>query len=156
MRQTSKLDAFRRYWSFVRGLSLTLLGCLTNSELSYTPGASLGPFWKQFRHVGGVQECYMEALTTGKIRFAYQDKHYHGGTSKDALLTYLQALDEELLELLQRVDWSQSIDWDSDSPDVYEHLMRLVRHEVLHHGEWIVYIRLMRKDFPESWEAYGV
>ena len=55
------LDLFKSEWNFTRKLTLELLDSLTDVELSKSPGGDLGPFWKQFRHVGRLQECYVEA-----------------------------------------------------------------------------------------------
>lgn len=84
------LDYFKREWTFARGLTVNLLDSLSNGQLNETPAANLGPFWKQFRHVGRLQECYQEALTTGAIKFGYNNKGYHGGCSRAALTNYLQ------------------------------------------------------------------
>ena len=79
------LDLFKSEWKFTRGLTLELLDSLTDAELAEAPGPDVGPFWKQFRHVGRLQECYQEALNSKKIRFDYKNKRYRGGCSKNAL-----------------------------------------------------------------------
>ena len=76
------LDLFKSEWKFTRGLTLELLDSLTDAELAETPNPDVGPFWKQFRHVGRLQECFQEALNRRKIRFDYQNKRYRGGCSK--------------------------------------------------------------------------
>ena len=49
------LDLFKSEWKFTRGLTLELLDSLTDAELAETPNRDVGPFWKQFRHVGRLQ-----------------------------------------------------------------------------------------------------
>jgi len=34
--------------------------------------------------------------------------------------------------------------------------MRMLAHEILHHGQWILYARLLKKQFPPGWKAWGV
>lgn len=150
------MPLFRQEWAFARGLTYALLRRLTDEELLYSPGPTLGAFWKQFRHVGGVQECYLQALSSGMIRFVYTDKRYHGGPSGAALLAYLAELDRELEDHLLHVDWEQLIDWGEEKIGANEHLLRLVSHETLHHGEWIVYMHLLGKPFPPEWRAWGL
>ena len=58
MRQMTDLGYFKREWTFARGLTVDLLDSLSDAQLNETPAANLGPFWKQFRHVGRLQECY--------------------------------------------------------------------------------------------------
>jgi hypothetical protein len=80
--KATDLDLFKSEWTFTRGLTIELLDSLTDAELSEPPGRDLGPFWKQFRHVGRLQECYQDALNTGRIKFDYDHKRYRGGCSR--------------------------------------------------------------------------
>ncbi len=157
MDAVSRLQAFREDWSLLRALSLDLLADLSPAELEYTPGPGLGRFWKQFRHLGGVQECYLEALSTGRVDFSYTGRHYRGGPDRAALLGYLRGLDEQMFATLARADWARTVVWGpGDTPDLDGHLRRLVEHEVLHHGEWVVYVRLLGRAFPASWGLWGL
>lgn len=152
----TSVDLFKSEWTFTRGLTLELLDSLTDAELGNAPGPGLGPFWKQFRHVGRLQECYLEALNTKRIRFDYGNKRYQGGCSKGALKAYLQELDRELLHATEKLDWNLSVDWEGKPVSVLQHLMRMVAHETLHHGQWIFYARLMGKKLTPGWKAWGV
>lgn len=148
--------AFSSAWSFTRGLTRDLLNEMSDADLLYLPGPQLGAFWKQFRHVGRVQECYLEALMTGNIIFSPQGKSYDHGPSKEWLQEYLARLDDNLFELVKDTDWTAEMDWFGEKVNIFEHMMRMVTHETLHHGQWIVYMRLMSKPFPDSWIAWGV
>jgi DinB superfamily len=152
----TNLELFKSEWTFTRGLTLDLLDSLTDPELGETLGPGLGPFWKHFRHVGRLQECYQEALNTKKIRFDYGNKRYRGGCSKNALRAYLRALDRELVQVVERVDWNATIEWDGEMASVFQHWMRMLAHEILHHGQWILYMRLMEKKLPPRWKVWGV
>lgn len=149
-------QAFSSAWTFTRGLILDLLNEMSDSELLFLPGPQLGAFWKQFRHVGRVQECYMHALSTGNMDFSPEGKSYDHGPSKRWLVDYLDRLDSSLFEMLPDLDWSCQMDWFGEKVRIFEHLMRLVTHETLHHGQWIVYLRLMNKTFPDSWAVWGL
>jgi uncharacterized damage-inducible protein DinB len=152
----SELDLFKSEWNFSRRLTLELLDSLSDAELAETPGRPLGPYWKQFRHVGRLQECFQEALNTKKVRFDYVNKRYRGGCSKSALKAYLRALDRELLQAIDRVNHDTKIDWNGEAVSVFQHLMRMVEHEVLHHGQWILYARVMKKNLPPGWKVWGI
>ena len=97
-----------------------------------------------------------EALTTGAIKFGYNNKGYHGGCSRAALTNYLQERDRELLHAIEQADWNKTIDWNGEPVGIFQHLMRMASHEVLHHGQWILYARLLEKKLPVSWQAWGV
>lgn len=149
--------SFQSAWTFTRGLTRDLLTTLSTEDLLFVPGPGMGALWKQFRHVGRVQECYMEALTTRRINFTPEGKSYDGGPQKEWLIDYLDRLDDGLFDLLRRdVDWTSDVDWFEEKVNLFEHLMRLESHETLHHGQWIVYLKLMNRPFPESWAAWGV
>src|SRR5438093_8389487 len=123
------LDLFKSEWKFTRALTLELLDSLTDAELGEAPGPDVGPFWKQFRHVGRLQECYQEALNSKKIRFDYKNKRYRGGCSKNALRAYLRALDRELVQAVERVDWNATIETFYDGCQVPPNfLCRLAHH----------------------------
>src|SRR5438445_8407787 len=140
------LDLFKSEWKFTRGLTLELLDSLTDAELGEAPGPDVGPFWKQFRHVGRLQECYQEALNSRKIRFDYKNKRYRGGCSKNALRAYLRALDRELVQAVEGADWIATIEGEGEMASVFRHLMRMHVHDILHHEQCILYTRLMEKN----------
>jgi uncharacterized damage-inducible protein DinB len=122
----------------------------------FRPAIGLGPLWKQFRHVGRVEGCYLDALSTGRMAFGLPQLRYAGDPTRDDLRTYLRELDRRLLDALTGQRWDRTIDWDGEPVDLFEHLSRLVQHETLHHGEWIAYVLAMGKPFPESWQAWGL
>jgi len=58
---------------------------------------------------------------------------------------------------LAEVEWGRAIDWGpGDAPDVATHMHRLVEHEILHHGQWVAYVRLLGRPFPRSWGLWGL
>jgi hypothetical protein len=92
--ETKSLDRFRVQWTFARGLTHELLESLEPRELAFSPGDGLGPFWKHFRHIGRVQENYLLAMDTGKVAFGVESATYRGNADRQALLDYLDRLDE--------------------------------------------------------------
>jgi hypothetical protein len=103
-----------------------------------------------------VEGCYLDALMTGRMAFGLPQVRYAGGSRPEDLRGYLRDLDRRLLEALSGLRWDQTIDWDGDLVDLFEHLSRLVQHETLHHGQWIAYVLAMGMPFPQSWHAWGL
>jgi uncharacterized damage-inducible protein DinB len=160
-KRAAQLASFEASWRFSRALSLDLLAALSENSLLFSPGDKLGPFWKQFRHLGRVQENYMTALDTGVVKFSPESAGYTpektaGGADKKALRQYLQDLDARLFERLHREPLPETIDWFGEPVGLVEHLFRLDSHETLHHGQWIVYCQLCRQPFPDSWSIWGL
>jgi uncharacterized damage-inducible protein DinB len=147
---------FQAKWAFARGLTRDLLQFADGPDLAFRPSDRLGPLWKHFRHLGRVQENYLRAIETGKVVFGFHGTSYSGDASKRTLLDYFDRLDARLEEQLRVVGVNRSIEWFGSTVDVHEHLMRMADHEVLHHGMFIVYMRLLGKDFPPSWAHWGV
>ena|SRR5687768_1013210 len=154
--ENEAIDRFEAQWRSTRGLTRDLLESLKPSELAFSPGSHLGPFWKHFRHLGRVQENYLRALGTGRIVFGFDGAGYSGDASKKPLLDYLDRLDVRLKQKLRTHDAARKIDWFGSSIDAYTHLMRLADHEILHHGMFVVYVRLLAREFPPSWAPWGL
>jgi uncharacterized damage-inducible protein DinB len=154
---TSELTSyFFTQWSFLRGLTMDLIAEITDEELTQSPHPTLGPWWKQFRHVGRVQENYITAIQTGKVDFSSQSATYDRGASKTALIAYLRKLDDHLHALVISKDAGFKIDWFGELKPLGNHLLHLCDHETLHHGQWMTYRAILGGKFPESWRVWGV
>ena len=150
------LAHFLSQWKFVRELTHDLLASLSENDLVWTPDKNLGPWWKQFRHIGRVQENYIAALKTERVAFSPNGAGYAGGASTAALAGYLERLDKEMLSAIQAAPASLSIDWFGEKKSLGQHLLYLADHEVLHQGQWIMYQTQSGKPFPKSWAVWGL
>ena len=165
-RLQAKLASFQSSWVFDRSLSIEMLSSLTQEELLWTPGKKLGSFWKQFRHMGRVQENYLAAIDTRKVDFSTDGASFGGRSithpeatadlDKQALLDYLQDVDLRLTKRLAAGPLPETIDWFGEPVGLAEHLFRLSSHETLHHGQWIVYCQILGRPFPKSWSIWGL
>src|SRR5262245_60458711 len=90
------IHRFEDQWRFAPGLTPDLLLSMDEADLRFSPGQGLGPLWKQFRHVGRVQENYQRALASGRIEFSFEGTSYGGGASRKELIGYLDRVDAEL------------------------------------------------------------
>lgn len=143
-------------YSFNRQLTLDLLKSLSAKGLQWSPGEGIGPLWKQFRHMGRVQDNYIRAIKTGKTIFDHGIElyPYDGGPSKVQLIKYLQLLDRRLAETIKKAPKSLRIDWFGEKFTLERHIQCLADHEVLHHGQWIAMFTLHRKKMPKSWKVW--
>jgi len=48
------------------------------------------------------------------------------------------------------------IDWFGDKLSLENHINALIQHEILHHGELVVYARTLELVFPKSWNIWGL
>lgn len=153
---TELIQHFREQWKFLRNLTYDFVESIPASGLEESPGENLSPWWKQFRHLGRVQENYLAALDTGIIQFTTESSSYHGGADKAGIVEYLHKLDVRLLELLELQNPSKTIDWSGTPFTLGKHLLCLADHEILHHGQWVVYRQVLGGKFPPSWSVWGL
>lgn len=145
----------RSEWRFARGLTRDLVAALLPEDLLWTPGPGVGPLWKHFRHVGRVQQNFLQGFDEGVMSFTVPEDGYQGGPNSSELLAYLDRLDADLEQRISSLDWTKSVAWtEGDAVIVGEHLVRLVSHETLHHGIWITCCRLLGTRLPASWAAW--
>ncbi|MBS3051918.1 MAG: DinB family protein [Candidatus Aenigmarchaeota archaeon] len=154
----SKLSQFLNSWKYHRTQTIDLLKATPEDKLTFSPSDALGSLSKQFRHLANIQHCYIEAIKTQKIDFT---KKIYGKEfdNKNELITALKIEDERMLETLNKLnekEWDKIIKWGSYNPTVYEHLFWMIDHEIMHHGQLIVYWKLLQFKFPDSWKNWGL
>ena len=150
------IDHFTSQWRFVRSLTNDLLESILDEDLLKTPALALGPWWKQFRHMGRVQENYLQAIDTGTVRFGFEGTSYKDGAAKNKLKEYLGNLDKRLNTVVESGKETSAINWFGERKSLAQHLLCLADHEILHHGQWIVYQKQLGGNFPPSWSAWGL
>jgi uncharacterized damage-inducible protein DinB len=142
-------------WNSIRKLTLDLLDELPSDKLNFTVGKNMGTIGKQYRHIGDVQLCYIEAIKSKKIDFGKYRRDYSIENSKEKLKRFLEELDKEMVDLIEK-NKEVKIEWFGEKVNIVKHINYLIQHEILHHGELIVYLRTLGLKFPKSWELWGL
>ncbi len=148
---SSKLNSKMDSWKLFRNLTYDLLNSLPEKMLEKTVGKNMGSIGKQFRHLGDVQLCYNEAIKTLKIDFSKYRRDYSIENSKIKLKQFLEEVNKEMYELIEKNN-NIEIDWGFTKVSLIDQLSFLIQHEILHHGELIVYMRSLELRFPKTWE----
>ena len=151
-----KMSDLQEEWAHARCLTWDLLNVCTAEDLGFAPGPDGGSLWKQFRHVGRVHGDYLDGVRTGVMRFDSALGGYDGGASRDALCAYFDGLERRHRDTFAGPELSSHIDWFGDAVARDIHLVRLISHETLHHGQLILYWHALGRDFPKSWESWGL
>lgn len=143
-------------WRDMRRMTQDLLEACSETDMDFTlyPDA-VSPLWKQFRHIGRVQENYFDALETGTMLFDPAQGSFVGPPHKRHLCVYFTKLGRRSDTVMACVDPTRLIDWEGDSITAERHLVRLLGHETLHHGQLILSWRALGHRFPKSWEVWG-
>lgn len=150
-----KLSQLVKSWKEMRHLTLDLLDKIPEKHLAFTVGKNMGTIGKQYRHIGDVQICYNEAIKTGKIDFDKYKRDYLIESSKEKLKIFLFEVNEEMLILIKK-NPDIKINWFGEEWDLEQHIQALIEHEILHHGELVVYIKVLDLQFPKSWDLWGL
>jgi uncharacterized damage-inducible protein DinB len=148
------LAQFAKTWQFTRSLTYDFLKVLNEQDLSYSPQLEFGTFGKQIRHVGDVQECYLQALETGMADFSKKRMDLTMEQSLPKLEAHLRQQDVRLYDLLSKFDGdpiNQMIAWPTTKLSVLEHLFLLPQHEAIHQGQWSLAGRQHGIELPKSW-----
>lgn len=142
-------------WTSMRQLTLDVLRVCTPDDLAFRPQPSVGVLWKQFRHIARIHGHYLDALETGSVRFDMADATYCGDGSRESLLAYFEEMDQRHEALFTSADPNGTIDWFGEPASTQIHLIRLISHETLHHGELMIYWRALGHSLPKSWAVWG-
>ena len=149
------LKQLLEHWNEMRELTLDLLDQLPEKYLSYSVGKNMGIIGKQYRHIGDVQICYVDAIKKSKIDFSKYKRDYSIENSKEKLKEFLIEINKEMLNLIEE-NSEVEIDWFGDTLNLKQHIQALIEHEILHQGELVVYIRTLGLKFPKSWRLWGL
>lgn len=151
----NNLQRTKEDFNEMRQLTLDLLDAIPEDKLSFSVGENMGSIGKQYRHIADVHLCYNKAIETGLMSFDKYKRDYSIEKSKEKLKKSLKQVGEEMSALVDN-NPNVKIDWFGDKWDLTQHIRALTDHEILHHGELIVYIMTLDIKFPESWELWGL
>lgn len=131
---------------------------LPEDKLDWTVAKGNRTLKEQMAHIVGVEKCYLEVIKFGAEGW----KHCHMEDDrvkwpKEKLMNLFKEADRELGEILQDKKPDEKIDWtEGNYLSLVEHLHDLNNHQKFHHGQLVIYIRnLGRQYFPDSWSIYG-
>ncbi|MEM9062405.1 MAG: DinB family protein [Pseudomonadota bacterium] len=149
------LDDLQDEWSEMRALTTDLLAACSDTDLEFTPEGA-GALWKQFRHIGGIHENYLAAIARGAMAFDPATRTYREGASRSALTGYFAELADHHAAAFADAPRGRPVDWFGKPVSLDMHLVRLISHETLHHGQLLLHWRALGHAFPASWQAWGV
>ena len=128
-------------WNWTRGLTYKFIDSIPPEKLSFSPSREFGSTGKQLRHMGAVQECYLQGMTAGKIDFSKRRRDEAIEKSAGLIVKYFQKLDTDLKQLLESIgdnDLEKEIEWivweDLPNPSLYQVLNYMNQHEIFHQG----------------------
>lgn len=136
-----------------------MLGALPDEQLSLTVGKNMGTLGAQFRHIAEVEFQYSEAIESGILTALKEKVDKNTAGSTEALRSLLERSHMALKKGLETVNDDQIVDWEywgEGKISLEMHIHYLTDHEILHHGELVVYFKTHSISFPKSWAAWGL
>lgn len=154
MTQKDYLDEAIESFRETRQLTYDFLNALTDEQLTQKlPRPDLDTFGKHLQELGDTQESYALGIARGAMDFGTIRSmiDYTMVQSKELLQSFLRKKDEQLFDNLKDHRSEQVIRWDGEEISLVEHLSRLSRHELFHHGQFVTLAYQIGVPFPESW-----
>lgn len=150
------LRAAKEIWEYVRELTYNFIEEIPDEKLSQKlPRPALDQIGKHFLEMGDVTFAYAEGLKKGSISFEKVRWEFPSNEvkSKSALKDHLKksdkALEQSLREVAKHIE--RTYELDEESLSLYEVLIWLALHEILHHGQLVAYGYFLKTGFPISW-----
>lgn len=157
------VTSFVRQWNFVRSETVDILDSLTDQQLLFQPTGTdkWQPLYYQFTCIARTQIVYAKAIKEGKMDFnwfesdEFPDKHQF--KTKMELKLLLDKTDKMWSSAIveQRRNEEFKIDWPGFKQSLPNHIVSLISHERIHHGELISYLTLagfeLPKNFKQNW-----
>jgi len=147
-----------RGWRETRQLTLNWIEALPLEQLNQElPRPGLNSFMKHIYEMGEVQKIYAAVLKGEKPNMEKVTGLTFGSekiidTTKEELKQFLAACDKSFREAVGKVkNWEEKVSVFGIEVPKFGVLELLIRHETLHHGQFIAFGYLLGVQFPQSW-----
>ena len=137
-------------YDFIEEVSLEIL----NTKL---PRPGLDTFAKHIYEMALVQKAYIKVLKGYPLDFSEVEKITFGeedyvAESKEKLIKLLSDADDYFYKTIQNIgEWDSEVKLFGEDMPKYEILELIIRHETLHHGQFIAFTYLLKIELPKSW-----
>lgn len=154
------VTTFVRQWNFVRSETLDILDSLDDQKLLYQPTGSdkWQPLYYQFACIARTQMVYAKAIKEGEMDFNWFESdefpNKHQVKTKSELKELLVKADKMWSAAIvdQRRNEEFQVAWPGFKQSLPNHIVSLISHERIHHGELISYLTLGGFDLPKKFK----
>jgi len=152
------LETLLKGWKETRQLTLDWMDSLTLEQLNQElPRPGLNSFTKHIYEMGEVQKIYTAVLKREKPDMEKVTKLTFGSEkviakTKEELKQFLTACDEGFYEAISKVkNWEERVLIFEAKVPKFDVVELLIRHETLHHGQFVAFGYILGVQFPQSW-----
>lgn len=152
------LEVLLKGWKETRQLTLDWIEALSVEQLNRDlarPG--LNSYTKHIYEMGEVQRIYTAVLAEkepdmAKVTSLTFESEKITIKAKDELIQFLNECDKEFYETVNEVkDWQKEVSIFGVKVPKFGVIEFLIRHETLHHGQFIAFGYILGIQFPQSW-----
>jgi len=152
------LGTLLRGWKETRRLTLDWIDTLSLEQLNQElPRPGLNSYTKHIYEMGEVQKMYMDTLTgeepnMEKVTSLTFESEKVAVKTKEKLKQFLSECDEKFYMAVDKVkDWEEKVSIFGVDVPKFGVIELLIRHESLHHGQFIAFGYIIGVQFPQSW-----
>jgi len=152
------LEVLLKGWRETRQLTIDWIDSLSVEELNQVlPRPGLNSYAKHIYEMGEVQEIYTAVLIgkepdMTKVTSLTFESGKLVAEKKDELKKFLNECDRNFYETLNKVkDWQEKVSVFGVDVPKFGVIELLIRHETLHHGQFIAFGYILGIQFPQSW-----
>jgi len=152
------LKVLLKGWKETRQLTLDWIEALSVGQLNQElarPG--LNSYTKHIYEMGEVQEIYTAVLVgkepdMAKVTSLTFKSEKIAVKTKDELIQFLTECDDRFYRVVNRVkNWQEKVSVFGVEVPRFGVIELLIRHETLHHGQFIAFGYILGIQFPQSW-----
>jgi len=152
------LKTLLKGWKETRQLTLDWIGALSLEQLNQElPRPGLNSYTKHIYEMGEVQKIYAAVLKREepkmeKITSLTFESEKIVAKTKEELKQFLDNCDENFHEAISEVKgWEEKVSIFGVEVPKFGVIELLIRHETLHHGQFIAFGYILGIQFPQSW-----
>ena len=136
-------------WKYARENTIRFLQQLTDQDLNrQLPRKTFVTIYQQIIEMAWVQRCFTKAIETRTLN--EMDWEAPAYATKDELLAHMALFDERMIQVLEKCDGTEEIDWFGQSKNINEHVSSLQSHEMMHLGQIIAFCHGLGINIPQD------
>ncbi|MCL2528166.1 MAG: DinB family protein [Defluviitaleaceae bacterium] len=136
-------------WKYARGNTIRFLQQLTDKDLNrQLPRKTFVTIYQQIIEMAWVQRCFTKAIDAKTLNdMDWESPAY---ATKEELLEQMALFDERMIQILEKCDGTEEIDWFGQSKNINEHISSLQSHEMMHLGQIIAFCHCLGISIPQD------
>ena len=159
MKNNSKINVVKTLisgWRETRSLTIDWINFYSIKKLQQKlPRVGLNTFVKHLIEMLEVQKSYVNVSYGEKLNFLEIGKSLPNPSvmTKKFLIEKLKFEDDRLYKTINNIkDWNKPVELFNKKYPLYYVIELLIRHETLHHGQFIAFGYSMKLKFPKYWK----